>query len=215
MRPTAPFEKLGPVDRFVSLEAGRTALDCADAARGAALAFCETAHLGWGAEHLSAWVNGAYRIALSAAHPDPVVQLSELPDFSDESVAREVARARSHAIALVANAAADWRGRGFPREMIDAGFVVGVTDEHGGLGYAPVNRSVTRLGDRIVSLFLADFLTRPRDYESLAVCRGCGEISFEWDEVHAQDCDAVGLRSGVVVRRPNFTRIGLGDRRRG
>jgi hypothetical protein len=71
-----------------------------------------------------------------------------------------------------------------------------------------------RLVDRVASLFIADYLTRPRDYEQLVVCGQCDEVSFKWDEVHEDGCEARGLRSGVVVRPRvhRSTRKGLGKR---
>jgi hypothetical protein len=212
VRPTKPFEIVTTDERFVILPTGKTVLAVAEAARSAALEFCTGAQFGWGRGDLGAWLGGSYRDALLGSADDAVFDLTADADLDDATIAGLVARARAHVADMVVTAAASWRGRGFAREMIDAGFVVGVTDPTGGLGYAPQNRAGGRLADRVTSLFLADFLTRPRDYESLVRCATCDEISFEWDEVHAYDCGERGPESGIVVKRAQWTRIGLGAR---
>ena len=93
--------------------------------------------------------------------------------------------------------------------MVDAGLVMGVSDDQGGLGYAPVHRMRMRLVDRLVSLFIADFLTRPGDYDSLLVCASCDEVSFAWDEVHEDGCEARVHHSGMVVRPRRSTWPGV------
>jgi hypothetical protein len=210
VRPTKPFEIVTLDDRFACLPAGETVLGAADASRASALEFCTASRFGWGRDDLLAWLNGSYRDVVRLRGDDVFFEDAPLEDLDDSSIARLVSRARARVVDMIEKASTDWRGRGFAREMIDAGFVVGVSDESGGLGYLPQNRLGARLEDRVLALFLADFLTRPRDYESLVLCSTCGEISFAWEEVHSYDCGERGPNSGIVVKRPNFTRLGLG-----
>lgn len=215
MRPTKPFEIVIPDERFVCLPAGETVLGVADASRAAALEFCTASQFGWGCEELTAWLNDSYGGALAMSGEDVCFDTASPDEIDDAPIARLVARARARVVETLESASKDWRACGFAREMIDAGFVIGITDETGGLGYAPRNLPGARLEDRVLALCLADFLTRPRDYESLCVCRGCNEVSFDWEEVHAHDCELRGPASGIVVKRPAaFTRLGLGDRQR-
>ena len=217
MRPTKAFENVSATERFQHLD-GAHVHDMADAARAAALAFVSCSRYGWGRKELAAWLVEHYRVAAIPAPAGratwrrPAVDTALDRAVDDTDVAALVARARRHASDLVSTAWSTWRTQGFAREMLDSGFVVGVTDADGGLGYAAVHREGMRLVDRVVSLFLADFLTRPNDYESLLVCEDCSEVSFAGEEVHEEGCSARGPVSGIIVRKPNFTRLGLGNR---
>jgi hypothetical protein len=120
---------------------------------------------------------------------------------SEKSVGRIVESARDRVIQLVLSALRTWKEAGFAREMIDCGLVVGVCDAHGSLGYAPADRAELRLVDRVASLFVADYLTRPRDYESLVMCASCGLPSFSWDRVHGPGCEGdAPPRSGMFPK---------------
>jgi hypothetical protein len=213
VRPTKPFE-IVTGERFLCLPTAATVLGVVDLARAAALEFCTSARFGWGRGELLGWLNGSYRDVLLATGNDASFVEGADVEIDEVAVTRLVARARSHAADMVEGSASSWSARGFAREMIESGLVVGITDGTGGLGYAPRNCPGSRLVDRVTSLFLADYLTRPRDYESLSICSSCNEISFAWEEAHSHDCETRGPNSGIIVRpRPNFTRIGLGARR--
>lgn len=218
MRPTRAFERVTVAERFTHLAAGRQVLAVADESRAAALGFVSSARYGWGKRELATWLVEHYAAAMTRPCDRGVDRWRDGGAASerfveDADVARIVARARRHAIERVTTAWSTWRSQGFAREMIDAGYVVGVTDSTDALGYAAVDRPAMRLADRVLSLFLADFLTRPNDYESLVVCESCSEVSFRWDEIHEEGCSDRGPASGIIVKRPRFTRLGLGTGR--
>jgi hypothetical protein len=79
--------------------------------------------------------------------------------------------------------------------MIDEGFVVGVVDESSAIGYAPLDAFDMRLVDRVRSLFVADFLTRPADYDRFSVCESCGAATFDAVESHEGICGGRATRS--------------------
>lgn len=85
----------------------------------------------------------------------------------------------------------------FVADALQLGFVVGVRDDNGVIGYAPVDAGEMHLLDRVASLLAADFLTRPRDYEGVTICDDCGAVSFAWTTCNGGTCDARRV-SGVV-----------------
>jgi hypothetical protein len=81
-----------------------------------------------------------------------------------------------------------WRhDASFARDMIDIGLVTGIIDDDSSIGYAPVDAPRMLLVDRVRSLFLADYLTRPRDFESFGVCPRCATATFDF-YAHAAEC---------------------------
>jgi hypothetical protein len=97
--------------------------------------------------------------------------------------------------------------------MVDDGLVIGVTDFRGALGFVPAACQRMRLVDRVTTLFLADYLTRPRDYEDLVVCPDCTSVSFAWSELHHDGCD--GARRSGIIRAKDGARAtspGIGSR---
>jgi hypothetical protein len=73
------------------------------------------------------------------------------------------------------------------KRMVDEGLVVGVLDGQM-LGYAPIDHRRMRLVDRIRSLFVSDYLTRPGDYRTFQVC-DCGLVTFDPAPAHYPDCE--------------------------
>ena len=189
-------------------------LDVADKARAAAMEFVAGAKWGWGRRQLASWLLEHYEPVILAVPTKPRSRVSRrgaelAAGITDASITRLVARTRRRILELVTNAQHAWTGAGFAREMIDSGFVVGVSDDGGGIGYVAAHAPDMRLVDRVTSLFLADFLTRPRDYDGILLCPACDELSFRWEEVHEEGCDA-RMRSGVVVKpRGRPTRPGI------
>src|SRR5437588_332088 len=83
----------------------------------------------------------------------------------DESSVEEVlVRTRERLLEMLGACASSWQHPTFAREMVNAGLVTGVRDRYGAIGYAAVDSAEQRLVDRVASLFIADYLTRPADY---------------------------------------------------
>lgn len=192
MKPTKSFIAPRVETRCVVLESGVTVKDVADAARSAALGFAWGADRGWGRRELARWLVGPYARAVAVSeHARSGVRraVTERP-LAEDTVKHLLLR--SHAYLLDGlRSASEWRrDAGFAREMIDEGFVVGVVDDTSAIGYAPLDAFDMRLVDRVRSLFLADYLTRPSDYDSFVVCSSCGGATFDGAVSHAGGCDS-------------------------
>ena len=111
---------------------------------------------------------------------------------------RVVLDARARIFEMLASSATSWKTESFARTMVEGMLVVGVTDASGAIGYAPVRYAELRLVDRVASLFVADYLTRPSDYLTLATCEECGDLAFDGEPRHAPWCAEPPLRSDVV-----------------
>jgi hypothetical protein len=84
------------------------------------------------------------------------------------------------------------------RARVDEGLVAGIVDESSELGFAPVDNVRMSLVDRVRSLFVADYLTRPVDYAAFEVCDDCDGATFDGGLYHV-DCSRPRRRT--VLRR--------------
>lgn len=208
MRPTKAYHKADQGERFRLLPYPTTVLDLADKARAAGFVFVSGARYGWARRELATWLVHDYgSAALLPTTSRRTTSDRGAGELRDATVTRLVSAARRHVVEMLGTAMTSWNGASFARDMVDGGLVIGVSDGTGGIGYAPIDRARMRLVDRVASLFIADYLTRPRDYESIVVCPVCDEVSFKWDEVHEDGCEARGPRSGMVVKRPHRSTI--------
>jgi hypothetical protein len=119
-----------------------------------------------------------------------------------------VDEARARVTAMVHQAAVNWRAPSFARTMIDARLVLTVYDRSGQEGYAPAAHDDMRLKDRVAALFLADYLSRPSDYERIAACEACGEFVIGTRPQHASWCAEPPSASGIVERSRPSRRYG-------
>lgn len=213
MRPTKGYVSAPNDPRFRLLPRGMNVLDVADRARAAGFVFVSSSRWGWGKRDLANWLVHDYRPAVLSAPARPRTE-ANAASTDETSATRLVAVARRRVVEMLSEATTAWAGTDFASESIENGLVIGVSDDAGTIGYAPTHDARMRLVDRVASLFIADFLTRPRDYEQLVVCSSCDEVSFKWDEIHEDGCEARGPRSGVVIvpryRQP--TQKGIGRR---
>ncbi|MBX3197236.1 MAG: hypothetical protein KF894_03685 [Labilithrix sp.] len=193
----------------------------ADACRSAAFGFVWSARAPWGKRELARWLAGPYAAAIAATR-EPVAarataQAIRLRPVSDDAVRELVAWSYARVIATL-HSLGRWRDDPrFARRMIDGGIVVGVIDATSEIGYAPVAAREMRLADRVSSLFVADFLTRPGDYARFQVCGACQGATFESRAEHARACTSAAADPGprpAVKRRSarRITLLGLGDR---
>lgn len=177
--------------RLCSLLPGCRVGDVADSCRSAALAFAWSAHHGWGRRELGRWLVGPYAQAAGATRalrPSGTrrAAVTHRP-LDDELIAELLGDVRREILETLRNA---WTWRAdpaFARVQVGEGLVAGVIDETSELGYAPVDIAGMRLVDRVRSLFVADYLTRPRDYAGFVVCEECDGATFDSDE-HQTEC---------------------------
>jgi hypothetical protein len=233
MKPTKSFSPPRVTSRCVALDAGVTVRDVADACRRAALGFAWSGGLGWGKRELATWLAGPYARAVAVSEaPRSGVSARSVPPVDRQLLTEEQVLdllVRTHAAIIEGvREASSWRqDASFAREMIDEGYVIGVVDASSAIGYAPVDGCGMRLFDRVRSLFLADFLTRPDDYAAFTVCGACRGATFDGGASHGEACYGRGaprLRRRTVrtfrVDRPGgelharpITLVGIGARR--
>jgi hypothetical protein len=161
-----------------------------DRVRGAASAFLRGTTLGWGRRELADWLLCQY--APCAATPLDDDRAPELPASErtvDEGILeRVILDARGRALRLLADLVAPSQASPVARLAVACGTVAAQRDARGGIAYSPVGLARMRLGDRVASLFIADYLNHPGDYHNVTMCRECGELAFGADVEHSAWC---------------------------
>jgi hypothetical protein len=187
--------------RFCSLVPGVRVRDVADACRSAALGFAWSAHHGWGRRELARWLVGPYAQAAGSTRALRASGLRRAVTHRlvDEDVIATLLVGVRDEILDVLRSAWQWSSEpAFARACVEEGLVAGVVDETSDFGYGPVDRSGMRLVDRVRSLFIADYLTRPADYAAFAVCEDCEGATFDGGLYHV---DCTRPRGRTVLRR--------------
>jgi hypothetical protein len=201
MRPTPPFSTPPPpTERVRHLAKGDTVFSVVERSREAGIAFVKGTTGGWSAHDLAVWLVEHYEPATAPTRSLVRQRKAPLahrgPDAA--TLERVVLAARARLFEMLDGCASAWAGESFAREMVDGRFVVGVHDAHGAIGYAPVRYADMRLVDRVISLFVADYLTRPNDYRLLVPCEECGDLAYDGVRRHASWCEAPPRLSDVV-----------------
>lgn len=112
---------------------------------------------------LTSWLAGAYSQAVSFGPGGAPLELRhQVVIYPNDIVTAQ--RAAVSAIEAASNASPESL-IGFLPSFLD---VVAVHDSSGAEGFAPIDRTRTGLITRALTLLLADFLTRPDDYASIA-----------------------------------------------
>lgn len=199
--------------RFQPLPGVFTVHDFAENARRAMLQFLRGAISGWSREDLDQWLATSYSIATASAANRAEGGEDAVPGLhgAETAVERTVLRARDALMEQLDPCVRSSERAAFARTVVDRGYVVGVLDRVGALGYVPIDCPETTLADRVASLLAADYLTRPSDYEGLAICQECDEISFDAAAAHAADC-ALSTRHSRVVPKNATPAPGLPTR---
>jgi hypothetical protein len=163
-----------------------------DRVRGAAVAFVRGTTVGWGRRDLADWLVCQYApcaaLPLYPESPDlpPAVERT-LDEGMIEGVILE---ARASALRLLGELVVPWQASPIARLAVASGTVISQRDARGAVAYSPVKLKRLRLSDRVASLFIADYLNRPSEYQWLMMCRECGELSFTDEIEHAPWCAA-------------------------
>jgi hypothetical protein len=187
--------------RFCTLAPGDRVRDVADACRSAALGFAWSAHQGWGRRELARWLVGPYATAAAATRsmrPSGMRRAVTYRPVEEDAVTSLLVATHARIIAEIRTIWSWSYDAGSARAWIDEGLVVGIIDEQSELGYAPVDAPGMGLTDRVRSLFVADYLTRPADYARFVVCNDCDGATFDGALVHV---DCARPRPNTVLRR--------------
>jgi hypothetical protein len=188
--------------RFCTLVPGCRVRDVADACRSAALGFAWSAHSSWGRRELARWLIGPYAHAVGATRslrPSGMHRAAVVHRPLDEDTVAELLVTTHAQILEGLRSAWTWSHDALAaKASVDEGLVAGIVDESSELGYGPIDRVNMRLVDRVRSLFVADYLTRPGDYAAFAVCDDCDGATFDGGLYHV---DCARPRGRTVLRR--------------
>ena len=185
MMPSAAASYESNVDTILTLPEQTESLAIADACRVTALAFLnESQH--WGKAELAMWLMGPYgqltqyvspysrRRSGEFAKPAPLLR-----EIDARMVDRVVKNANDEVVKTLLRMSDSEAGASFAFTMISSGFVARCEDRGQVAGWVPTNEA-RRLADRVLSLFAADYLARPTDYDTdLSICTMCQTIEFD------------------------------------
>jgi len=167
-------------------------LSTLDRVRGAGSSFLRGTTVGWGRRELADWLVCQYApCAATSLYPESPEPSPASERTLDEGILeRVILDARGHALRLLADLVVPWQASPIARLAVACGTVVSQRDERGGIAYSPVGLKRMRLGERVASLFIADYLNHPTDYRWVMTCRECGELAFSAELTHASWCEA-------------------------
>ena len=187
--------------RLCPLLPGIRVTDVVDACRSAALGFAWSAHHGWGRRELARWLVGPYAHAVAATRslrPSGMRPAIVRRALDEETVEELLTTARAETIEMLRGVWSWTHDGSAARERIGEGLVAGIVDASSDFGFGPVDNVRMRLVDRVRSLFVADYLTRPGDYAAFAVCGDCDGATFDGGLYHV---DCTRPRMTVLRRR--------------
>ena len=148
---------------MVHLARSITVADVADAARSALTEFMSMAP---DKRALSEWLVGSYARATSYVQRRPhslPPPGSRPPPSQSEAIEDLVVAAKTDAQSII-QAALEGGAEGLVQRLPSMVPIMRVEDAFGGHGFAPLDGPRLRLADRVLSLIVADFLTRPDEF---------------------------------------------------
>lgn len=194
----------GGRQRPTLLDDGATRSTVQDDCRAAALAFVtrDPAEGGWDKLALASWLTGPYaRAARHSAHGDRDAILGGDVVITNEVVEELVERTRAELLASLGKAARSGDGSlEFVEPSINRRIVRKTVREDGDETWIPIDGSRMGLGDRVRSLFAADYMNDPAAYLDLFVCETCAGVVFSEEVKRSQLCPVHRSASGVVPR---------------
>jgi hypothetical protein len=166
-----------------------------DACREAGLLFVDGVATDWGKAELAMWLAGPYRDATRfGGTPRPSVPPAPPTQRAagiTEQLDRIVREARWHVLASLEALALPQGQHRFVDRALAAQHLAPRKDSRGVVVWVPVCLPGMRLCARVLSLFAADYLTRPSDYVSaLFVCHRCEAVVFDREARRRGDCGA-------------------------
>jgi len=169
---------------------GTSAVDAAEESRRAATAFVNGTLRGWTQWDLAHWAAGPYRRALDCVDQRIVARMLRrvLRDFG-----REIDEARRATLKLLDELAGPYHRIAFAEWAQARGFVLPCNANGEGAWIAGCPDDAT-LAHAVPSLFVADWLLRPKDYSSsMTICARCTAVVFDPGARSRGDC---GLHDG-------------------
>ncbi len=161
---------------------------------------------GWGRTQLAMWLLGAYASlthystmggAADPSLPHPITLLDEL---DEETIERTMADARASLERTLERMDSRTGAAGFALVVCSRGFVARFVDANGAVGWLPTNYA-QHLGDRVLSLFVAAYLSRSEDSTSRRTFRAVRRVGPADRTVEDDDDTVVALKSLVPPRQ--------------
>ena len=156
--------------------------ELADLCRSAALGFLANGR-DWDKRKLAEWLQGSYRpLVIGAGYQrklTPAYGSAAPPPVASTTITSILENAHAEVLRQLRDLASSRSSLDAGRAFISRNVVTRCMDEMGAAGWMPVSHRVSLLADRVMSLFAADFLARPWDYEyDLTICECCDNVSF-------------------------------------
>lgn len=169
----------------------------AEACREAALAFVNESPF-WGKAELAMWLLGPYSQAAHRVNNTPEQAPPALREIDLAEIEQLLANARAEVVDALDRLRDPEQAARTVFAMIASGFVVACQDGNGGQGWVPT-MTARRLADRVLSLFAADYLLRPTDYEQgFAICAVCEHIAFDELQARRGICNRHGSSTAPI-----------------
>jgi hypothetical protein len=177
--------------------------------REAGVAFVRGTTSGWGRSDLARWLVGQYAPAVVACGDVGPRRACGITVVDEPTIEQVVLDARARVLRTLSELTVMDRATTLARTFIARGEVLGVRDGLGFVAHAPVDRARMPLSDRVVSLFVADWLNDRLAYRVVHHCGECGEVGIGKPLAHGGSCAAREGRHTVTMsgtfRRFTFT----------
>lgn len=203
MKYSITYDKKGPGSPARRLPDGDSIDTVSAICRAAGVEFLEGVATGWGKRELAEWLSGSYHEAASRLGVlDDLRAPSDTPyDLREARIGALMESARLHTLTMLEELALPHAESDFIDEAITRGFVCPAEDEVETPVWVPLDLPRMRLRDRLRSLFVADYLNAPREYETtFFVCHRCDSPRFDEDAKWMGFCRKHLRTSNVVAR---------------
>ena len=198
-----------PPDRLRLVHDVPNAFTFARYCREAAVAFVRGTTSGWGRSELAEWLVSHYAPAVLACGDVGPRRACGITVVDEPTIEGVVLEARARVLRTLSELTVKDRATTLARTFIARGEVLAVRDALGYVAHAPVDRTRMPLSDRVVSLFVADWLNDRHAYRFVHHCGECGEVAIGEPAKHADHCAAREGRHVVTMsgtfRRFTFT----------
>jgi hypothetical protein len=177
--------------------------------RSAGVAFVRGTTSGWGRSDLARWLLGHYAPAVVPSGDGGPRRACGLTVVDEGTIERVVLDARARVLRTLSEMTVRDRATTLARTFIARGDVLAVRDGLGYVAHAAVDRARMPLADRVISLFVADWLNDRLAYRVVHHCGECGEVAIGEPLVHDASCAASEGRHTITMsgtfRRFTFT----------
>lgn len=171
----------------------------ARACREAGVAFVRGTTSGWGRSDLAKWLVCHYAPSVVACGDAGPRRACGITVVDEPTIERVVLDARAKVLRTLSVLTVRDRATTIARTFIARGDVVAVRDDSGGVAYAPVDQPRMTLTDRVISLFVADWLNDRLAYRVVKHCGECGDVAIGGALAHDETCSATCGRHTITM----------------